>query len=168
MLAGPEFVLSVHITRLGQPEPAFHFRGRATAPSRRGHDLSSASELPMRTVEAPVLVLRLDTIVADRPRSADPPGRMARGWIPAGRGDAVEATGDPEGAKGDTDAEDSLLRGRVRLARGRGARSGGGPGPVEGPAGPECPAGFPPDAAGRRLRHAAGPEGHRRLQGRDW
>ena len=121
----------------------------------------------MRTAEAPAPVLRLDTVVADRPRSADwtgPAGRPGDGTLPA-EGMRLEATGDPEGAKGDTDAEDSLLRGRILLARGRGARPDGGAGPVQGPAGADCPPGVPADAAGRRMRHARRPEGHRGLQG---
>src|SRR5262249_25393996 len=120
--------------------------------------------MPMRTGEAPAPVLRLDTIVADRPRSADRPGWTSRGWIPAGRGDAGEATGDPEGAEGDTDAEDSLLRGRILLARGLSAGPDGGAGPAEGIC-PERPAGRPPGVVGRRVRHTGRPESHRRLQG---
>ena len=104
-------------------------------------------------------------VVADRPRSADFSRQDVGGWSPASRRDAVEATGDPEGAKGDTDAEDSRLRDRLLLAGRHGAGPDGGAGPIEGPAGPECLAGLPPDALGCRVRYPGGPEGHRCVQG---
>ena len=51
------------------PPPATHHPERTT-------DLSRVAGIADETRRALVLVLRLDTIVADWPRSADPPGRM--------------------------------------------------------------------------------------------